>query len=85
MSQITEHYMCTILDYPTTNFLWSQQLDPDLKDRLSYRASSVMFVFNCDFRYVRTYVYICVAVRHIRMLNSSLLGNEEKLRGPGGR
>ena len=42
-----------------------------------------MFVFNRDFRYVRRYIYICVCVRTsscMRMLNSSLLGNE-KLRG----
>ena len=48
------------------------------------QASSVMFVFNRDFRYVHTYIYICVCGRtssYMRMLNSSLLGNE-KLRGP---
>ena len=27
------------------------------------RASSIMFVFNRDFRYVRIYVYIYVAIR----------------------
>ena len=48
------------------------------------RVSSVMFVFNQDFRYIRIYIYIYICGRtssYIRMLNSSLLGNE-KLRGP---
>ena len=39
------------------------------------RASSVMFIFNRDFRYV--YIYMCVAVSYMRMLNNLLLGNEK--------
>ena len=45
-----------------------------------------MFEFNQDFRYVCIYLYIYVYVcgrtsSYLRMLNSSLLGNE-KLRSP---
>ena len=39
-----------------------------------------MFVFNRDFRYIRTYIYIYIyghTSSYMCMLNSSLLGNEK--------
>ena len=48
------------------------------------RVSSVMFVSNRDFRYVRMYIYIYICGRtssYVHMLNSSLLGNK-KLHSP---
>ena len=42
------------------------------------RASSVMFMFNRDFRYILKYIHICGRTKsYMRMLNSSLLGNEK--------